>query len=307
MLARYYCIIALFLIISLNCHEENTTFVSFIPQVIIVLVELLKIKNSSHSRNKTWIYNIFATMDSFSFIGTLHFAFLLTVNRFVAMNLPRFNVFFETVRFYFLIAFVWLSVFVPSLTEFLYCDKTFVVSNLEWSMNCTGKSPKVGRILLNIRYVWTLTLPIIMFAMYVSIFYNMRRKRRNISDQKRNEICTSYQARIKRQTGKYEFLMVMQGAAICSAIEIQVFCFYFLPQIAVKIAGKKIEIPVHIFVNCYVIFNSAVLPTVNLVFVKRFRDNVKQAVPEWISKVTNTIGMNTLISFTKVQPISRVR
>lgn len=60
---------------------------------------------------KAWIYSIFSTMDTFAFIATLHFAFLLATNRFVTINLSKFNFFFETKKIYFLIAFVWLSVF----------------------------------------------------------------------------------------------------------------------------------------------------------------------------------------------------
>ncbi|KAL3995177.1 7 transmembrane receptor (rhodopsin family) protein [Acanthocheilonema viteae] len=184
MLHRSCCIITVFLILSVNCHGNSTNaFLNFIPQVTIVLFEMLNTKSTSDSRMKTWVYSIFVTIDTFSFIGTLHFAFLLTVNRFAAVNSPNFNAFFESVKFYFLIASVWLSVLVLSLAEFYFCTKTFVTSNLRWSVNCTKRTCESGENFLKIRYVWTLALPITMFAIYISIFYNIRRKLRNIADQ----------------------------------------------------------------------------------------------------------------------------
>uniref|UniRef100_A0A0R3RNJ5 G_PROTEIN_RECEP_F1_2 domain-containing protein n=1 Tax=Elaeophora elaphi TaxID=1147741 RepID=A0A0R3RNJ5_9BILA len=84
------------------------SFLNFLPQVIIVLHEILQNKTSD-AYKITWSHNIFATMNTFSFFATLHFTFLLTVNRFVAINLPNFNAFFASVKFYFVIAFVWLS------------------------------------------------------------------------------------------------------------------------------------------------------------------------------------------------------
>uniref|UniRef100_A0A0R3RLK7 G_PROTEIN_RECEP_F1_2 domain-containing protein n=1 Tax=Elaeophora elaphi TaxID=1147741 RepID=A0A0R3RLK7_9BILA len=106
--------------------------------------------------------------------------------------------------------------------------------------------------------------------------------------------------------------MLIQAAMVCGAIEVQAFCFYFLPQIAVKIAGNQAEVPINIFVNCYVIFNNAVLPTANLIFVKRFRDDVKRAIPGAIRKLMRVKAMNsvapaTLASFSKVQPTSRIQ
>ncbi|KAM3718675.1 putative sugar efflux transporter [Dirofilaria immitis] len=177
---------------------------------------MLKTKTSSDTDKRTWIYSIFATMDSFSFIATLHFAFILTVNRFVAMNFSKFNVFFESVKFYFLIAFVWLSVFALALTEFCYCTKMFVVSNLQWLANCTKKTPASGEIFLTFRYVWTLALPILMFLMYISIFYNIHRKRKITTDQPKtnatSKVHVGHHAKTRINSGKYDRSMLIQAA-----------------------------------------------------------------------------------------------
>ncbi|KAL3995171.1 7 transmembrane receptor (rhodopsin family) protein [Acanthocheilonema viteae] len=281
------------------------SFLSFIPQVTIVLFEMLNTKSSSDSRMKTWIYSMFVTINTFSFTGTLHFAFLLTVNRFAAVTSPNFNAFFESVKFYFLIAFVWLSVLVLSLAEFFFCAKTFAVSNLQWSANCTKYTPESSETFLKIRYVWTLALPITMFAIYISIFYNIRRKLRNTLDECRHQTTN------EKRSNEYERLMLIQGAMVCAAIEIEIFCFCFLSQIALKVAGKEADIAINIFVNCYVILNNAVLPTANLIFVKRFRDEIKTAILKLLSKtfkvkLVNALAPGTIIS-TKVQPIFHVQ
>ncbi|EFO16102.2 hypothetical protein LOAG_12405, partial [Loa loa] len=111
------------------------------------------------------------------------------------------------------------------------------------------------------------------------------------------------------EVGKYERLMLIQAVFVSGVIEIQVFCFNFLSNLAVKLASKKGEIPIHIFVNCSMIFSNAVLPTVNLIFVKRFRNNVKQAMLELLSKIMNRKRMFTVVHIvpkTKIHPIAHV-
>ncbi|OZC06290.1 hypothetical protein X798_06724 [Onchocerca flexuosa] len=344
MVASSYCVTILFLILSLNCYEGNTTnvfnirdeystaikyvkiilfpllllysiisnaliavifcsrnifysrafilitfqliissFLNFIPQMTILLPEMLKSK-SSDAYKSTWIRSIFATIDTFSFFATLHFTFFLAVNRLVAVNLPKFNTFFESAKSYFLITCVWLSVLVISLTEFHYCIKTFDISNIQWSFNCTKRTVESGAIFLKIRYIWTLTLPIAMFAIYIPIFCNIRRIRRNVLVLRK---ISEYSVKNTVRSGKDEWSMLIQAAIVCGAIEIEIICFYFLPQLAVKFAGKEAKIPVNIFINCYVILNEAVLPTVNLIFVKRFRDELKHTIVELLSKIMN--------------------
>ncbi|CAG9532470.1 unnamed protein product [Cercopithifilaria johnstoni] len=132
-----------------------------------------------------------------------------------------------------------------------------------------------------IRYVWMLGLPIAMFAVYIVIFRTIRHRRKSSL-----MLCkaSGYETKI---TDKYERLMLIQSAIVCGALEIEIICFYFLLQLAVKLAGKKVEIPVNIFINCYVIFNGALLPTVNFIFIKEFRKNVKRVIAELSSKFTN--------------------
>ncbi|CAG9540639.1 unnamed protein product [Cercopithifilaria johnstoni] len=334
-----YCIIVLFLISPLNCHEENITdifdirddyntpkrcvaivlfsllllygivgnillmavfcnrenvynrpfifitlqiticsFLNFFTQIVIVIPGILENKTSD-SYKSVLIQRIFASMNTFSFFGALHFTFLLTVNRFVAICLPKYNDFFESLKFYFLLICVWFSALGLTVAELHYCIKTFNVSNLEWSLNCTKKIPESAPVHMAIRYVWTLGLPIAMFAMYIAIFYNIRNTRKNAL-----KFCKE-SGRTANITPKYERLMLIQSAIVCGAFEIEIICFNFLLDIAVELAGKEAEIPVNIFINCYVIFNGAVLPTVNFIFIKRLRSSVRQRSAELLSRI----------------------
>uniref|UniRef100_A0A8R1XQU9 G-protein coupled receptors family 1 profile domain-containing protein n=1 Tax=Onchocerca volvulus TaxID=6282 RepID=A0A8R1XQU9_ONCVO len=233
----------------------------------------------------TWIHSILVSMNTFSFFAMLHFTLLLAANRFVTMNLPKFSAFFESSKFYFLIVCLWLSSLVISLTEFHYCFKTFNASNLQWSLNCSKITVESGAIFLKFRHIWTLALPIAMFAIYIPIFYNMRRKQNCILDLRKKSECEKNDI-VKIR--KYEWLMLIQAAMVCGAIEIEIICFYFLTQFALKIAGEEAEIPVNIFVNCFVIFSHTVLPTANLIFIKRFRDDIKHAFIDLLSKFKNS-------------------
>uniref|UniRef100_A0A1I8ER65 G_PROTEIN_RECEP_F1_2 domain-containing protein n=1 Tax=Wuchereria bancrofti TaxID=6293 RepID=A0A1I8ER65_WUCBA len=360
MVAHSYCIIALFLILPLNCYAENTTnvfdirdecdtvkkyvavvlfsllllygivgnvllmvvfcardnlyshsfvliasqiivcsFLSFIPQVAIVLLEILKNKSSAAYKS-TWVSVIFATMETFSFIAMLHFTFLLAVNRLVAISLPKFSSIFESTKFYFLLFLAWTSSFESvSITRSLIFFFAEIIT-FHWPIN--------RLILFRIRYIWTLAIPIAMFIVYIPIFCSMRNKRKNISD-----ICnkSGYDEGNMIATNKYERMMLIQAVFVCGAIEIQIICFSFLSKLVVKLADREVEILVNIFINCYVIFCATVLPTTNLIFVKRFRESLKRAFVELLSKIKivkriPTVVLTTSIAMRKIHPISHM-
>ncbi|EJW79044.1 hypothetical protein WUBG_10047, partial [Wuchereria bancrofti] len=50
-------------------------------------------------------------MDTFLFTATLQFAFLLSISRFVTINLPKFHAIFESKKLIFLLCGVWLLAF----------------------------------------------------------------------------------------------------------------------------------------------------------------------------------------------------
>uniref|UniRef100_A0A8R1XSX6 G_PROTEIN_RECEP_F1_2 domain-containing protein n=1 Tax=Onchocerca volvulus TaxID=6282 RepID=A0A8R1XSX6_ONCVO len=261
-------------------------FLNFTPQVIIVLFEMIKTE-ITEAYETTWIHSIFATMNTFSFFAMLHFTLLLAVNRFVIINMPKFSAFFESSKFYFLIVCVWISAFVISLIEFHYCFKTFNASNLQWTFNCSKITVESGAIFMKVRYFFLLSFPIAMFLVYIPIFFNIRHKRKNAIELSR----TSRNGTINMV--KYERLLLIQAVIICGAIGIEILCYNSLLKLALKLIGKEVAIPINIFINCYVIFNGSILPTTNLIFVKRFRHDVKRAVVNlfYKFKVTKTVSI----------------
>ncbi|VDM15606.1 unnamed protein product [Wuchereria bancrofti] len=169
MIVRYYSIVALFLISSLNCYEGNATNVfdirdeqhiiikytvatviffsatygiisnflmatvcynrnnlysrpfilivfqivisnlaTLIPHMIIVLPEMLLSKKYAYI---AWMSDAFCEVRTYSVIAMVHFSFLLTLNRFITVILPKYNVFFQSTKLYFLLLLVWLITF----------------------------------------------------------------------------------------------------------------------------------------------------------------------------------------------------
>uniref|UniRef100_A0A8R1XSJ6 G-protein coupled receptors family 1 profile domain-containing protein n=1 Tax=Onchocerca volvulus TaxID=6282 RepID=A0A8R1XSJ6_ONCVO len=85
-----------FVLIALQLFISN--FASFIPQIVVVLPEILQNQNSTNVNQTAWINKSFSTFNTFSIFAVLHFSLLLTWNRFVAFVLPKYNAFFESTR-----------------------------------------------------------------------------------------------------------------------------------------------------------------------------------------------------------------
>ncbi|MCP9264878.1 hypothetical protein DINM_020007 [Dirofilaria immitis] len=98
-------------------------------------------------------------------------------------------------------------------------------------------------------------------------------------------ILQRYKANNSMRTGRHEQSMLIQAALVCGAIEIEIICFNFLLKFVVKFISEEAEIPINIFINCYVILNAAMLPTVHLIFIKRFRGEIKHAAVKLLSKM----------------------
>ncbi|VDN84330.1 unnamed protein product [Brugia pahangi] len=298
MVAYYYCIIVLLSILPLKCHAENTTNVfdirderstveryvavvlfsllllysivsnvllifefcrrdnlynhSFVLitsqlivcnlsisllQVLFILPQILQNKDNSNVSNTIWTGGIFSHIDTFLFIATLQFAFLLSVNRFVIINLPKFHGIFESKKLIFLLCCVWLFY-----------------------------------------HFWTASLPIAVFVIYIAIFCGIRHNW-SFSLHNQNKKISRIFTRIEMRTRKinnYEWSTLIQAALTCFFMEIEIIIFNFLPTFAVKIFGEKANIPSRIFVNCCIIFNCAVFPTIHFICNKQARNIWKQ-------------------------------
>ncbi|VDO46317.1 unnamed protein product [Brugia timori] len=179
--SREFTLIVLQVIIS--------NFTAFLPQILVVLPEIFKTKNNSYSSETTWINRAFSTLNTFSFFSILHFSLLLTLNRFVALILPKCYSLFESAKLYFLIAVVWLSVLAFTSADFYYCTRRFLVWNLSWEANC-AKSSGMSKTWWRIYYRYALLIPSVMFVMYIAIFYNIRRKRHfTINSNGKQRLC----------------------------------------------------------------------------------------------------------------------
>uniref|UniRef100_A0A8R1Y1N3 G_PROTEIN_RECEP_F1_2 domain-containing protein n=1 Tax=Onchocerca volvulus TaxID=6282 RepID=A0A8R1Y1N3_ONCVO len=262
-----------FILISSQLIISN--FALFLPEMAIVLPELLRNDNISGVHQTTWVTHAFSFLKSFSIFSALHFTFLLTLNRFVIQILPKYNTFFESVWLYFLVTFEWLSVFAITMMDFYYCTTRCEVSSLRWRRNCTKQSKKSGDIFLSFRYAWITFLPVAIFIMYIAIFCSIRRKRHSVSniDQKQG-MYAGYMSNIS-STRSCERVMLIQPALICGALESTILVFNFFPLLVLKIFDQKAIIPLGIFINCFSIFSRSVLPTVYFIYNKQARIIVK--------------------------------
>uniref|UniRef100_A0A8R1TMB3 G_PROTEIN_RECEP_F1_2 domain-containing protein n=1 Tax=Onchocerca volvulus TaxID=6282 RepID=A0A8R1TMB3_ONCVO len=271
-----------FVLISLQLIISH--FLGFIPQLVVVIPEILQTKNNLFANQTTWINNTFSTFSTFPIYGVLHFSFLMTLNRFVVFILPKYNAFFKSARLYFLIILVWLTVSAITIGDYYFCARKFLVWNLSWQRDC-AKSNGKGETWWRIRDVWALIIPNLMFIMYIAIFYSIRRKQRSTADinqnQKKKKILARHRANAAK-TYDYERSMLIQAALNCGTIEIAIFSISFLSPLLIRIFGERITIPSRIFVNCNSIFICAMLPTIYLIYSKEARNIVKEYLAQFL-------------------------
>ncbi|VDO38251.1 unnamed protein product [Brugia timori] len=259
--------------------------ISFIPHMIVLLPEILLTKNSLYTC-KTWINHLFSTINTSSFYAVLHFGFLWTLNRFLSIIFPKCNAFFESTKLYFLIIFVWLTAFAISFADYYYCSRSFEVSTLLWTANCTKQSSNSGKVFLSFRHIWALFLSIAMLAMYFAIFCNIRHRRVSVTNEPRRILAMNTRhgtsrletAKYERSvstdlwcihnwnhinqfsTKTYERSVLIQAALTCGVFIIGIILINFLPKLLIKIFGQEIIIPVNIFINSFLILGRTVLP-----------------------------------------------
>ncbi|VDM10584.1 unnamed protein product [Wuchereria bancrofti] len=203
-------------------------------QILFILPEILQSKDSSGASNRASTVSIFSHMDTFLFTATLQFAFLLSISRFVTINLPKFHAIFESKKLIFLLCGVWLFY-----------------------------------------HFWTAFLPIAMFVVYIAIFCGIRHKR-NFSLHNHNKRMSTRVEIKATKISSYEWSTLIQAALTCSFMEIEIVIFNFLPAFAVKLFGEKANISSRIFVNCCIILNCTILPTIHFICNKQARNVLKQ-------------------------------
>nr|CRZ22129.1 Bm1109 [Brugia malayi] len=212
-----------FILITLQIIICN--LISFIPHIIVLLPEILLTKNSLYTC-KTWINHLFSTINTSSFYAVLHFGFLWTLNRFLSIIFPKCNAFFESTKLYFLIIFVWLTAFAISFADYYYCSRSFEVSTLLWTANCTKQSSNSGKVFLSFRHIWALFLSIAMLAMYFAIFCNIRHRRVSVTNEPRRILAMNTRHGTSRlETAKYERSVLIQAALTCGRTVLPITLF----------------------------------------------------------------------------------
>uniref|UniRef100_A0AAF5RWI5 G-protein coupled receptors family 1 profile domain-containing protein n=1 Tax=Wuchereria bancrofti TaxID=6293 RepID=A0AAF5RWI5_WUCBA len=242
--------------------------ISFTPHMIVVLPEILLNKNSSYS-HKIWINRMSSTINTSSFYAVLHFAFLWTLNRFLSIIFPKFSVLFETAKLYLLIIFVWITVFAISFLDFYYCSRSFEVSTLQWTEDCTKQSSNDGKVFLSFRHIWAIFLSLAMLVMYFAILCTIRHRRTLVINDSRT--MNTGHGTNKLETAKYERSVLIQAILTCGVFMVGMLLINFLPKLLIKIFGQKTLIPVNIFINSFLILGRSVLPMTLFATNKRAR------------------------------------
>uniref|UniRef100_A0AAF5Q5S5 G-protein coupled receptors family 1 profile domain-containing protein n=1 Tax=Wuchereria bancrofti TaxID=6293 RepID=A0AAF5Q5S5_WUCBA len=229
-----------------------SNLISFIPYMTVLLPEILLSKK--YALKTTWINHSSCTIYVYSSFVMLHFSFVLTLNRFVAIVLPKFNVFLESSKLYFLFLFVWLTAFAISSANLYYCTRNFEVSTLYWVHDCTKQSG--GKLFFNFIKFWAIFLSITMLAMYSAIIRNIRRRFASIN----NETQKKYGMNTLGIT-KYERSMLIQAALTSGGLIIGAISFSFLSKVLIKIFDQKALLPINISHCLYIILYRCTLST----------------------------------------------
>uniref|UniRef100_A0A8R1U2L9 G-protein coupled receptors family 1 profile domain-containing protein n=1 Tax=Onchocerca volvulus TaxID=6282 RepID=A0A8R1U2L9_ONCVO len=273
-----------------------SNLLALLPQLTVVLPEMLQTTNTTYKNQTTWINHKSLSLFSYSYVSVLQFSFLLTLNRFVTFVLPKYNAFFKSTRLHFLIAFARLSVFAIAVVDSHFCKRRFLIWYLAWEAICVEPNGR-RNIWWRIRFVWVIFLPNIMFIMYAAIFYSIRRKNRFAGNTNKNQRIEKTSAETKAaRTYRYEWSMLIQAAWNYGGLEVGFILFNALLPFLVRISGKGINVLlVNIFANSYAIFSLSILPSVHFIYSKRAHNIMKHHLNNLHSRIAYLKNKITII------------
>ncbi|VDO46929.1 unnamed protein product [Brugia timori] len=345
MIVRYYCIVALFLILPLNCHEGNATnvfdirdeqhiiikytvvavfsflvlygiisnflmitvcysrnnlysrpftlivsqiiisvLVSFIPYVIILLPGILLSKKYAYKMSQ--MNNAFCNVRTYSIISMIYFSFLLTLNRFIVVILPRYNIFFQSPKLYFLLLFIWLIAFATSFGDFYFYTRHFQVSTLHCSKDYTKHSG--GKLFNRLLVILLFSLSIAMVVMYTAIICNIRRRFVSVSNEtQKTFVVKTGPKTYTLRTVKYERSMLIQIGLTSGGLIFGILIFSVLP--VAKIFGQESLIAMNIFQCFYITLYRCALPTTFFLTSERARKFLNTNVVKPIQILTKQV------------------
>uniref|UniRef100_A0AAF5Q0Y3 G-protein coupled receptors family 1 profile domain-containing protein n=1 Tax=Wuchereria bancrofti TaxID=6293 RepID=A0AAF5Q0Y3_WUCBA len=232
-----------------------SNLVTLIPYVIILLPGMLLSENYAYI---AWMNDAFCKVRAYSTVVMVYFSFLLTLNRFVVIVLPKCNVFFQSTKLYFLLLLVWLISFVTSFADFYFCTRHFEVSTLRCLTDGT-KHP--GRkFFKHFLIILLLSLAITMIIMYLAIICNIRRRSVSVNNETRKTFAVKTGPKTcTLRTAKYERSMLIQAGLNSGGLIFGILIFHVLP--AAKVFGQEGLIAMDIFYCCYTVFYHYTLPT----------------------------------------------
>ncbi|VDN85835.1 unnamed protein product [Brugia pahangi] len=113
-----------------------------------------------------------------------------------------------------------------SFADYYYCSRSFEVSTLLWTANCTKQSSNGGKVFLSFRHIWALFLSITMLAMYFAIFCNIRHRRVSVTNEPRRILAMNTRHDTSRlETAKYERSVLIQAALTCGRTVLPITLF----------------------------------------------------------------------------------
>uniref|UniRef100_A0A0R3QYZ2 G protein-coupled receptor n=1 Tax=Brugia timori TaxID=42155 RepID=A0A0R3QYZ2_9BILA len=179
-----------------------------------------------------------------------------------------------------------------STIDYYFCIRSFHVSDLHWIRDCT-KRPKSIFTRSNLCYSLHMVISVT-YCNNSAITILTQRKAKITSDFPTNrsnkskgfykmnlmDRIVNSSMSIKRKLNMarnniYERSMLVQAALTCGVFEIKLIIVYLLPPLIIKIFGEGAHIPLRIFINCYIIFIYAALPTVYFLCNNRARRILK--------------------------------
>ncbi|KAI1698156.1 serpentine receptor-like protein, class xa domain-containing protein [Ditylenchus destructor] len=194
-----------------------------------------------------WIYSravvlSFGSLDSFSYIASLCFALLLTINRFCIFILPRVDRFlFQRPRLFVLIAMIWMLVLFHVIGS--YCTGYYIDFSIqEYHLLQVNPEGNPFRKFANAYAYWT---PIVMLVIYIVIFARLKAVRgtfRTNCFSKGVVAPTQNNVQLGRNvlTSRHEILFLLQSSLICIIFLLEHMAFAVLPHIAFLDNGVKI-------------------------------------------------------------------
>ncbi|VDO39444.1 unnamed protein product, partial [Brugia timori] len=243
-----------------------SNLVSLIPYVIILLPGILLSKK--YAQKMAQMIDAFCKIRAYSTIAMVYFSFLLTLNRFIVIILPKYNVLFQSIKLYVLLLLMWLISFATSFADFHLYTRNFQISTLQCFQDYT-KHPG-GKLFNNFLTFLGLFLSIAMIIMYSAITCNIRRRFISVNHetQKTFAIKTGPKTYTLR-TAKYERSMLIQAGLTSGGLILGILIFNLLPL--TKIFDQKGLAAMNIFHCFYIISYRCALPTVFFLTNERAR------------------------------------